>query len=70
MQLPMADQRKDFLSEVISLSESQIKLSNTKLHKHNTAIQDTMRSMANNLENMLFGLGLDEDQKKVDDTCR
>ena len=63
-QLSMADQRKDFLSEVISLSESQIKLTSAKLHKHNGVIQDTMQAMVNDLESMLFGLGLDDDQEK------
>ena len=62
-QLSMADLRKDFLAEVIDLSENQIKLTSTNIHKHNAVIQNTMQSMVNDLERMLFGLGLDEDQE-------
>ena len=63
-QLSMADQRKDFLAQVIGLSENQIKLTSASIHKHNGSIQETMQSMLQDLEKMLFGLGLDEDQEK------
>lgn len=63
-QLSMADQRKDFLARVIGLSEYQIKLTSENIHKHNHTVLKTMQSMVLNLEQMLFGLGLDEDQEK------
>jgi len=64
VQLSVKKERKDFLETVISLSEKQISSTSDKLHKYHENSQTIMEGMLNELENMLFGLGLDEDQEK------
>ena len=60
----IGEQRKDIINKLIELAENQIKLTSEKIHGHSKTITNTMSDMLNELENMLFGLGLDDDQEK------
>ena len=60
----IGEQRKDIINKLISLAETQIKSTSEKIHAHSTTITNTMGDMLNELENMLFSLGLDDDQEK------
>lgn len=60
----IGEQRIDIINKLISLAEDQIKLTSEKIHGHSETITNTMSDMLNELENMLFGLGLDDDQEK------
>jgi CheY-like chemotaxis protein len=63
--LQLEDQRKLLIHNIIEVTERQIDLTSEKIIKHSETVSDTMQSMLNQLENMLFGLGLDEDQEKA-----
>ncbi len=57
-------ERQKFLVQIIGIAEEQIRTTSDKVLEHATQSQRIMQGMLNELENMLFGLGLDEDQEK------
>jgi len=57
-------QRKVFLKQIIELAEEQIKQTSSKIHSHGASSNSLIQKMVSNLEDMLFGLGLEEDQEK------
>jgi len=57
------NQRKEFLNQIIAVAEKQILRTSDKLNAHQKNSQQIMQGMLSDLENMLFGLGLDEDQE-------
>lgn len=62
--MQIAEVRKEFLHEIIAIAEEQIKLTSEKITQHGKNSTKIMQDMLNKLENMLFGLGLDDDQEK------
>lgn len=64
-QVVLKMQRRDFLNRIIAISEAQIKATSEKLHAHEQSSTGIMQGMVEELESMLFGLGLDEDQEKT-----
>jgi len=64
-QITMSQQRKELINDIILLAEKQIKITSDKLLRHDKNVRDTMQSMLSGLENMLFGLGLEDDQEKA-----
>lgn len=60
----LAEQRTLLLKEIIHLAEKQIKLTSFKIQEHSDTVTKIMESMVDELESMLFGLGLDDDQEK------
>lgn len=63
-QLRIKEVRKNFLNEIIAISEKQIKLTSNKIKHHGQTSTGIMQGMLSELENMLFSLGLEEDQEK------
>jgi len=57
------NQRKEFLNQIIAVAEKQILRTSDKLNAHQKNSQQIMQGMLSDLEKMLFGLGLDEDQE-------
>lgn len=67
-QLLVAEQRfatlrKDMLTEVIQLTESTIKQTSAEVRQQTNSISQEVMDMLDQLESMLFSLGLDEDQE-------
>lgn len=62
-QKDLAGQRKEVLENVILVTEEKLEEFNIKLAKHDKNIRDIMTGMVSELEGILFGLGLDEDQE-------
>ena len=62
-ELAVNDQRRNFLKSIISVTEVQLKETSKKLVAHETAIYNVMNKMVDELDAMLFGLGLDDDQE-------
>jgi len=62
-ELAVNDQRRKFLKSIISVTEVQLKETSKKLVAHETAIYNVMNKMVDELDAMLFGLGLDDDQE-------
>ena len=60
----MLEQRQEIFTQVISVAEEQIKKTTTRLFEHDKNSQGIMHGMVSELEGMLFGLGLEEDQEK------
>ncbi|QFU23590.1 response regulator [Shewanella eurypsychrophilus] len=60
----MLEQRQEIFTQVISVAEEQIKKTTTRLFEHDQNSQGIMHGMVSELEGMLFGLGLEEDQEK------
>ncbi|CAM3374574.1 response regulator [Shewanella violacea] len=60
----MLEQRQQIFTQVISVAEQQIKKTTTRLFEHDKNSQGIMHGMVSELEGMLFGLGLEEDQEK------
>jgi len=58
-------QRKQFLNEVIAIAETQIQQTSEKLAKQQQSSNEISQQMVNNLESMLFSLGLDDDQEET-----
>ncbi len=57
-------QRREFLTEIISIVEKQIKLTSEQINQYSHNSESVMRKMLTDLEEMLFSLGLEEDQEK------
>ena len=55
--------RQQLIHEIIGLAESNIKSTSQKIDTFSQDINRTMTAMIHNLENMLFSLGLEEDQE-------
>lgn len=64
-ELSQQQQRKDFLSEVINVAETQIQITSEKLTHQQQLSNEITQKMINNLEEMLFGLGLEDDQERT-----
>lgn len=60
----MLAQRQEIFTQVIAVAEAQIKKTTTRLYEHEQHSQGIMLEMVSELEAMLFGLGLEEDQEK------
>ncbi|WP_064791883.1 response regulator [Shewanella woodyi] len=60
----MLEQRQEIFTQVISMTEKQIQQTSERLITHEESSQGVMRGMLTELEGMLFGLGLEEDQEK------
>ncbi|MET1257134.1 response regulator [Aliikangiella maris] len=60
----MIGQRKKIINDVIELAEKQIKLTSGKVRDYASTVSQTIESMLNELERMLFSLGLDDDQER------
>ena len=60
----MLEQRQEIFTQVIAMTEKQIKQTSERLIAHEQHSQSIMLSMLSELEGMLFGLGLEEDQEK------
>jgi len=58
-------QRKLLINDIIDLAKRQISLTSEKIINHEKTVQNTMQNMVSELEEMLFGLGLEEDQEKA-----
>ena len=58
------EQRQQILTQVISVAEEQIKRASARLFEHDKNSLGIMHGMVSELEGMLFGLGLEEDQEK------
>ncbi len=56
-------QRKELLVKIIDVTEDQIKHVSSKIHDHNIKSMHIIQGMVTELEQMLFGLGLDDDQE-------
>jgi CheY-like chemotaxis protein len=61
----LAVQRKKVLEKVILVTEERLEEFNVKLSAHDNSIYQILTEMVTQLETMLFGLGLDEDQEKL-----
>lgn len=59
----LEQKRQALLNHIILLTEKQMKLVSGKLHRYDETVQNNMQDMVNKLENMLFSLGLEEDQE-------
>jgi len=64
-ELSQQQQRKDFLAEVINVAEAQIQQTSEKLSQQQRLSDEISQQMINNLEEMLFGLGLEDDQERT-----
>lgn len=64
-ELSQQQQRKHFLAEVINVAETQIKKTSEKLAKQQHLSNKIFQQMINNLEKMLFSLGLEDDQEQA-----
>jgi len=64
-QSTMDSQRKFLINDIIDLAKCQISLTSEKIINHEKTVQNTMQNMVSELEEMLFGLGLEEDQEKA-----
>lgn len=64
VQLTLDEQRSNIINNIISLTEKQIKLTSEKLISHEKIVRNTMQNMLSDMEGMLYGLGLEEDQEK------
>lgn len=60
----MLEQRQQIFTQVISVAEEQIKRTSARLFEHDKNSLGIMHGMVSELEGMLFGLGLEEDQEK------
>lgn len=60
----MVEQRQLIFTQVIAVAEKQLELTTERLFEHDRHSQGIMHSMVSQLEGMLFGLGLEEDQEK------
>ncbi|WP_299791717.1 response regulator [uncultured Shewanella sp.] len=60
----MVEQRQAIFTQVIAVAEKQLQLTAERLFVHDRNSQQIMHNMVNQLEGMLFGLGLEEDQEK------
>lgn len=60
----MLSNRATVLREIIELAEKKIKSTSQEIDKFSLSVNLTMSTMLQNLETMLFGLGLDEDQEQ------
>jgi len=58
-----ANQRTTFLKEIIAIAEEQLELTSKRIEAHNLKSQNIMQQMLTDLEAMLFGLGLEDDQE-------
>lgn len=63
-QFDLKDQRTNFFKMIISLSEDQIKQTSKKVLERIDNSGLVIKKMVNNLEEMLFSLGLEDDQEK------
>ena len=63
-QLKIDQERRMLLRDVIALAEEQIKKTSATIVAHDANTQRIMEGMVIDLEEMLFGLGLDDDQEK------
>ncbi len=57
-------QRKELLNQIISVAEKQIQKTSEKINTHQQNSYQIMQGMLSSLENMLFKLGLDDDQEE------
>ncbi|MEY8216062.1 MAG: response regulator [Colwellia sp.] len=64
-ELSQQQQRKQFLAEVIAIAETQIQQTSEKLAKQQLLSNEISQQMVNHLEEMLFGLGLYDDQEQI-----
>ncbi len=64
-QLNLVNQRKEILNKVISIIQNKIEEMTDKMKTHHAKIMHSMGAMVDELEDMLFGLGLEEDQEKA-----
>lgn len=58
-------QRKQFLAEVINVAETQIQLTSEKLTQQQLYSNELTKQLVNNLEEILFSLGLEDDQEET-----
>ena len=65
VQATLINQRKVFLSSIIGIAEEQIKLTTDRITEYDNNSQKIMQGMIGDLEGMLFGLGLEDDQEKA-----
>lgn len=61
----MLSNRETVLREIIELAEKKIKSTSQEIDKFSLSINLTMSTMLQDLETMLFSLGLDEDQEQA-----
>ncbi|SFC15779.1 response regulator [Pseudoalteromonas denitrificans] len=61
----MTSQRKEFIKEIIAIADKQIEKTSSKLQNYGHHSSEIMSGMLTNLEDMLFSLGLDDDQEKA-----
>jgi len=61
----MAKQRKDFIKNIINITDIQISKTSEKINNYDKQSSGIMSGMLSDLENMLFSLGLDDDQEKA-----
>lgn len=59
-----ANQRTTFLKEIIVIAEEQLDLTSKRIAAHDLKTQNIMQEMLTDLEAMLFGLGLEDDQER------
>ncbi len=64
-ELSQQQQRKHFLAEVINVAETQIQQTSEKLSQQQRLSDEISQQMINNLEEMLFSLGLESDQEQA-----
>ena len=60
----MLAQKQEIFTQVISVTERQIQQTSERLMVHEQHSQGVMKGMLTELEGMLFGLGLEDDQEK------
>ncbi len=60
----VSQERKGVLKRIITQTEKQIKTLNSKITQHDDKARSTMMEMVTELEQKLFGLGLEEDQEE------
>jgi len=64
-EMSQQQQRKQFLADVINVAETQIQKTAEKLGQQQRLSNKITQQMINNLEEMLFGLGLEDDQEQT-----
>jgi len=63
-QLKIDQERRLLLRDVIGIAEEQIKKTSSTIEKHDANTLQIMENMVIDLEEMLFGLGLEDDQER------
>lgn len=61
----MANQRKDVLEKVILVTEAKLEEFSVKLKTHDGNVRKVMGGMVDEIESILFSLGLDDDQEST-----